>query len=59
MTADFVVHDLWQVAAVLQQLGVMDAAHRVIAEHRLAGCVWAKRSAPAGANVVVPYRIDL
>ena len=42
---DFVVQDLWLVAAAFQQLGVMDAAHRAIAEHRLAGCAWAKRQA--------------
>ena len=40
---DYVVHDLWQIAEVFQQLGVMDKQHRVIAEHRLAGCVWTQK----------------
>lgn len=40
---DFVVRDLWQVADAFQQLGVMDAHHRAMAEHRLAGCAWAQR----------------
>lgn len=40
---DFVVRDLWQVADAFQQLGVMDAHHRMMAEHRLAGCMWAQR----------------
>ncbi len=39
---DFVVRDLWQVASAFHQLGIMDAAHRVMAEHRLAGCAWAQ-----------------
>ena len=38
---DFIVRDLWQVAGAFHQLGVMDSAHRVTAEHRLAGCAWA------------------
>ena len=41
---DFIVHGLWQVADAFRQLGVMDAAHRAIAEHRLAGCVWARKA---------------
>ena len=40
---DFVVRDLWQIAGAFHQLGVMDAAHRVMAEHRLAGCAWAHK----------------
>lgn len=40
---DFVVRDLWQIADAFHRLGVMDAKHRVMAEHRLAGCVWAER----------------
>lgn len=41
---DYVVNDLWQVADTFQQLGVMDATHRAIAAHRLAGCAWAEQS---------------
>lgn len=37
---DFVAHDLWQIAGALFKLGVMDSHHRVMAEHRLAGCLW-------------------
>lgn len=40
---DYVVQDLWQVADAFHQLGVMDAAHRVMAKHRLAGCAWVER----------------
>ena len=43
---DFIVQDLWQIAGAFQQLGVMDSAHRVMAEHRLAGCAWARTSLP-------------
>ncbi len=42
--ADYMVQDLWQVAQAFQQLGAMDDAHRVMANHRLAGCAWVKRS---------------
>ncbi|MBI3915097.1 MAG: pyrimidine 5'-nucleotidase [Chloroflexi bacterium] len=41
---DYVVHDLSQIAEVFQQLGVMDATHRGMAEHRLAGCAWARKT---------------
>lgn len=40
---DYVVRDLWQVADAFHQLGVMDAAHQVMAEHRLAGCPWVQK----------------
>ena len=40
---DFIAHDLWQIAGAFRQLGVMDASHRVMAEHRLAGCAWVGR----------------
>lgn len=43
-SAEFAVHDLWQIADALHQLGVMDDAHRTIAEHRLGTCPWAKRA---------------
>ena len=39
---DFIVQDLWQIADAFHQLGVMDSAHRVMAEHRLVGCPWAR-----------------
>ena len=42
--ADFVVHDLWQVADAFRHFGVMDEAHHAIAEHRLAGCAWARKA---------------
>ncbi len=41
---DFIVQDLWQIADAFHQLGVMDSAHRVMAEHRLVGCPWARTS---------------
>ena len=40
--ADYVVRDLWQIAGAFHQLGIMDSEHRVMAEHRLAGCAWAQ-----------------
>lgn len=40
---DFVVRDVWQVADAFQKLGILDARHRIIAEHRLEGCAWAER----------------
>lgn len=40
---DYSVRDLWEVADAFHNLGVMDTQHRVIAEHRLAGCAWAHR----------------
>ncbi len=43
---DFIVRDLWQIAGAFHQLGVMDSAHRVMAQHRLAGCAWARTSLP-------------
>ncbi len=43
---DYIVRDLWQVAEAFHQLGVMDASHRVMAEHRLAGCTWVQRGKP-------------
>lgn len=39
-SVDFVAHDLWQIADAFHQLGVMDSRHRVMANHRLEGCVW-------------------
>jgi len=42
--AGFVGHDLWQVDTAFRQLGMMDEAHRAIAEHRLAGCAGARRA---------------
>lgn len=42
--ADWVVHDLWQVADAFRRFGVVDEAHRAIAEHRFAGCAWARRA---------------
>lgn len=47
-TVDFVVQNLWQVADAFQQLGIMDPRHRVMAAHRLEGCVWTQ-SQPARA----------
>jgi hypothetical protein len=41
---EYEVHDLWQVADAFHRLGVMDASHRVMAEHRLAGCAWVERA---------------
>lgn len=43
---DFIAQDLWQIASAFQKLDVMDATHRVMAEHRLAGCAWAHPSLP-------------
>lgn len=40
---DFVVHDMWQIAGAFHRLGVMDSRHRLMADHRLAGCVWVQR----------------
>ncbi len=44
---DFVVRDLWEVADAFQKLGILDARHRVMAEHRLNGCIWAKKTNPS------------
>ena len=41
--ADYTVNDLWQIAGAFQELGLMDKRHRAVAEHRLAGCAWAKQ----------------
>jgi len=46
-TVDFVAHDLWQIADAFHQLGIIDSRHRVMAGHRLAGCVWTQ---PAQAS---------
>ncbi len=46
--ADYVVANMWEVAGAFHELGIMDKRHQVMAEHRLAGCAWARRAgAPA------------
>ncbi len=41
---DYAVCDLWQVADAFHELRVLDTQHRVMAEHRLAGCKWVERA---------------
>lgn len=44
--ADYAVGDLWETAQAFRDIGVLDASHHLVAQHRLAGCAWARAKAP-------------
>ena len=50
--ADYVVGDLWEIARVFRQVGVLDESHQAIAEHRLAGCAWARLKNDRGGETI-------